>query len=193
MECLLHFITRIAGFANDYGVAITALATVMLTIVTRGLFVMARQQIVTSRAQLRAYVAVQSGQIHAVAGEAPRAQVTVKNYGQTPAYKFKIVGGIGLGQSFDKLPPPTGDPRGTAGVLAPAGVFQWFMVAPVVLSAEVHDHLVAGNLTLFVYGEVYYEDAFGVPRTLKYRMMFGGTVGTQSNQLASCAEGNEAD
>jgi hypothetical protein len=193
MECLLRFAARIAGLANDYGVAITALATVMLTIVTRGLFVVARQQIVTTRAQLRAYVTVESGQIHAVAGEAPKAQVTVKNYGQTPAYKFRLVGGMGMAQSFDALPPPTGDPRGTQGVLAPTGVFQWFMVAPMVLSTEAYDQLSAGNLTLFVYGEVNYEDAFGNPRTLKFRAMFGGPAGVQSNQLASCAEGNEAD
>jgi hypothetical protein len=193
MECLLRFAARPAAFANDYGVAITALATVMLTIVTRGLFVVARQQIVTSRAQLRAYVAVQSGQIEAVPGKAPKAQVTVKNYGLTPAYKFRIVGAMGIAPSFETLPPPTGDPRGTLGVLAPSGIFQWYMVAPKVLSDEAYAHLAAGNLTLFVYGEVHYEDAFGVSRVLKYRTMFGGPAGIQSNQLASCADGNEAD
>jgi hypothetical protein len=78
-------------------------------------------------------------------------------------------------------------------VLAPSGTFQWFMVAPNALTAETYELLTRGQLTLFVYGEARYEDAFGKPRTLKYRTMFGGPAGTRSNQLASCAEGNEAD
>jgi hypothetical protein len=189
----MYVLTRIAAFANEYGVAITALATLLLTFVTAGLVWMARRQITTSRAQLRAYVAVESGQIRAVAGERPKAQMTVRNYGQTPAYKFRLVGGMGMAESFETLPPPTGDPHGTLGVLAPAGTFQWNMVAPVVLLAEAYDRLAAGQVTLFVYGRVNYEDAFGNPRTLKYRTMFGGPAGIQNNQLASCAEGNQAD
>ena len=193
MGCFVETLVRLGAFANEYGAAITAVATVLLAIVTGGLVWMARRQITTTRAQLRAYVAVESGQIRAVAGEPPKAQKTVRNYGQTPAYKFRLVGGLGMAESFEALPPPTGDPRGTLGVLAPAGVFQWNMVAPVVLSAEAYGRLSAGQVTLFVYGEVYYEDAFGNRRTLKYRTMFGGPAGVQSNQLASCQEGNEAD
>jgi hypothetical protein len=193
MGCFVQTLARFLAFANEYGAAVTALATLLLAFVTAGLVWMARRQIVTSRAQLRAYLAVESGQILALAGAQPRAQITVRNYGQTPAYKFRLVGGMGMAQSFETLPSPTGDPHGTLGVLAPSGTFQWFMVAPGILSAEAYAELAAGRSTLFVYGEAHYEDAFGCPRFLKYRTMFGGAVGVQSNQLASCQEGNEAN
>jgi hypothetical protein len=93
-------LTQIGAFANEYGVATTALATLLLTFVTAGLVLMARRQIITSRAQLRAYVAIESGQIHALAGDQPRAQMTLKNYGQTPAYKFRLVGAMGMAPSL---------------------------------------------------------------------------------------------
>lgn len=185
---------RLGAFANEYGVAITALATILLTFVTAGLVWMGYRQIATSRAQLRAYVFLESGEIiDAVAGGQPKAHIVVKNYGQTPAYKFRLVGGMGVAESFATLPPPTGDPHGTLGVLAPTGTFHWFMAAPGVLSNDLYAELADGRKTLYVYGEVHFRDAFGNPRTRKYRTMFGGVAGIQSNHLASCQEGNEAD
>jgi len=185
---------RIVAFVNDYGAAITALATILLTFVTAGLVLMGYRQIATSRAQLRAYLSVESGEIRdLVTGAQPVAHIVVKNYGQTPAYKFRLVGGMGVAESFEALPPPAGDPRGTMGVLAPTGTFHWFMAAPGVMSNDDHTVLISRRKILFVYGEVHYEDAFGNPRYMKYRTMVGGVAGLQSNQLASCPEGNEAD
>jgi hypothetical protein len=193
MECLLGIFTPIVDFINENGEGITAVATLLLTFVTAGLVWTARQQFVTSRAQLRAYVSVEAGQISAVPGAVPRAQVNIKNYGQTPAYKFRLVGAMAGGPSFEGLPPPTGDPRAILGVLAPSATFQWFMNAPGVLTQEDYTKLASGLVTLFVYGEVTYEDAFGKPHYLRYRTMFGGAAGVGSNQLASCWEGNESD
>lgn len=193
MDCLVGFFAPLMAFAKANAEAITAFATLLLTLVTAGLVWTARLQILTSRAQLRAYVSVESGQISVYVGTAPRAQVNIKNYGQTPAYKFRLIGAMAAGQTFETLPPPTGDPRGTLGVLAPSGTFQWFMDAPGILTQQDFDQLASGLVTLFVYGEVHYEDAFGKPHRLKYRTMFGGVAGVSSNQLASCQEGNESD
>jgi hypothetical protein len=193
MDCLLGFFAPIVAFINENGVGITAIATLLLTFVTAGLVWTARLQILTSRAQLRAYVYVESAQISLVAGAAPKTQVNIKNYGQTPAYKFRLLAGIAGGQSFETLPPATGDSRGILGVLAPSGTFQWFMEAPGILTQPDFDLLATGAATLFVYGEVTYEDAFGKPHRLKFRTMVGGVAGVGSKQLASCPEGNESD
>jgi hypothetical protein len=195
MDCLVGFFAQIAAFAKANGEAITAIATLLLTFVTAGLVVMARRQIVTSRAQLRAYVAVESGQIFALANQRLRALVIVKNYGQTPAYKFRMIAGLGMAPSFAELPPPGSvPPQSILGVLAPSGVFQWVWSPPHVVNAQTFTEILEERLRLFVYGDVHYEDAFGNPRTMKFRTMLGGaTIAPNIYQLASCPEGNDAD
>jgi len=47
-------------FANENNGAITALATVLLTFVTAGLVWVGYRQIITTRAQLRAYIAIEN-------------------------------------------------------------------------------------------------------------------------------------
>jgi hypothetical protein len=180
--------------SHDDADAITALATVLLVFVTGGLVWMAYRQIVTSRAQLRAYVGVVTADIHGVVVNGiPKAHIAFRNYGKTPAYKFKILAAMGMAPSFDTLPPPTGDPHGILGVLAPTADFHWFMDAPQQLNAQAFGFLTSGQLTLFVYGQVQYQDAFGNPRFMKFRTVVGGAAGVQSAQLASCPEGNEAN
>ncbi len=83
------------GFANENGNAITALATVLLTIVTGGFVWLGYLQFVTTRSQLRAYLSVIIGS----AIEQDRSKglkfegnPTLQNHGQTPAYRVRYVG-----------------------------------------------------------------------------------------------------
>jgi hypothetical protein len=88
------------GFANDNGTAITALATVLLTIVTSGLVLIGYRQIKTTRAELRAYIFVEFSGIQdgatlpnapiPVAAGCPNSHVVIKNSGQTPLTMFII-------------------------------------------------------------------------------------------------------
>jgi hypothetical protein len=91
-------------FADTNNGAITAVFTVLLTMVTGGLVWIGHQQIATSRAQLRAYVLVSRSVVTNVADGTgiPEAQVTIKNFGQTPAYNVINVGGFAI----DRYPPP---------------------------------------------------------------------------------------
>jgi len=72
--------------ANENNGTITAVATLLLTFVTGGLVWIGYRQITTSRAQLRAYVFVGEVKIIDPDGTEPQAQITLSNFGQTPAY-----------------------------------------------------------------------------------------------------------
>jgi hypothetical protein len=187
-------LARLSDFANEYGIAITALATVLLTLVTTGLVWMAYRQIVTSRAQLRAYVSVESSSISLTVGSQPVAGVTLKNYGNTPAYEFTINSGLGMAESFDKLqPPPPEQKAEPLGVLSPGATAVLVRTADVLIHPDHLAMLADGRSAIFVYGEVTYVDAFKKRRVLKYRLMTGGNVGFRGNALVSCEKGNDAD
>jgi hypothetical protein len=177
---------------NDDGEGITGVATLLLVLVTGGLVWLARQQNRTTRAQLRAYVMVEAAEIGGIkAGCVVTAAVSVKNFGQTPAYKFHMTLGMGTAPTFPELGPRSESPHGTLGVLAPGGQFQSRAQSPAALSVGLYDSLVKGDQSLFVYGEINYDDAFGKRRTTLFRTMIGGSFGL-GPQLVSCSEGNEA-
>lgn len=73
-------------FANLHNALITAIATILLAVITFGLILSGIDQQKTARAQLRAYVMVHSVAITGISnGDKPDAHLTIKNYGQTPA------------------------------------------------------------------------------------------------------------
>ncbi len=47
-------------------------------------------------------------------------------------------------------------------------------------------------VTIYVYGEVRYVDAFGKERLTTYRLMHGGPDRANPGALSTCAEGNDA-
>jgi hypothetical protein len=144
--------------------------------------------------QLRAYVFVDSAEINYLEiGGTPEGKLTVRNFGQTPAYGLNVMGGIAVGPSFDALPPGVGPAEKTVASLAP-GAFTWqFHKAPTgwMLTQEHMTALQNGDLTLWVYGEMRYKDAFECDRITRYRFQTGGTSGMRGNRLAASQEGNE--
>jgi len=88
---------RAIKLLDDHNGAITAVFTALLTFVTDGLVWTGYVQIRTTRAQLRAYVLTSRTVVANVAQGVPEAQVTIKNFGQTPAYHVTTVNGFYVG------------------------------------------------------------------------------------------------
>jgi hypothetical protein len=148
----------------------------------------------TAERQLRAYVSVDTAQITGInSGDNPVADLVVKNFGQTPAYDLTEMGGIAMGVSFNTIPPPTGSHRMSRASLSAGAVTREFHPGPRPLTPEAIAALLAGTMTLWVYGEIHYRDAFKIERFTKYRFMIGGAVGIHGTNLAICEEGNEAN
>ena len=160
------------------------------------------RQLMTSRAQLRAYVVVSSAGIVSADDDketAPVAVVTIKNSGQTPAHDVVNVSGIAI----DPFPPPptlsltitdhdfaaVGRSRETLG---PDNTSVSRVSAGRQLMDEEKKGIIEGAHAIYVYGEVRYKDVFGKRRWTRYRLMMGGPVGIRGGQLAGCEEGNEA-
>jgi uncharacterized protein (UPF0333 family) len=151
-----------------------------------------RQSREMAEKELRAYVSVDSAQITGVeSGHPPVATLVFKNSGLTPAYDLTGMGGIGMEAAFDSLPPAVGSPRQSKSSLPPGTPTKWFHLAPRPLIPEETAALRDGTMTLWVYGEIRYRDAFGIDRFTRYRFQIGGGVGIQGVNLAVCEEGNE--
>jgi hypothetical protein len=191
-DCLGAFVRK-----ND--AAITAVATILLTFVTAGLVWIGIGQTNTSRAQLRAYVFVESAQVvNVIEGNgSPESHVVIKNYGQTPAYELVSVSGIAM----DEYPPPptlnltvTEREFGTDGeTMGPSDTS--FSIIPsnaAPVPPDIRAAIISGNWVVYVYGEIRYKDVFGRRQWTKYRMMMGGPAGVRGGQLIACDQGNKA-
>jgi len=155
----------------------------------------------TAQRQLRAYVLVEGVHVkNAVSGEGQMlAQVTIKNFGQTPASEIVTVTGFAFGGwplSRDlTLTIPESEftkPNRSRSVLGPTQTEHATTLVRAPTSDE-RQALITGQLAIVIYGEIRYLDAFKRQQTTKYRFMMGGPVGTTTaGHLAACEEGNEA-
>lgn len=100
------------------------------------------------------------------------------------------MGGIAMGGSFGTLPPPTGSHRMSMATLSADTVTEQLHPAPQPLTPHVMAALLAGTMTLWVYGEIHYRDTFNVARFTRYRFEVGSTVGIRGNRMAISEEGN---
>ena len=141
--------------------------------------------------QLRAYISVVPMITKPETGKTPVANVIIKNYGQTPAYKFTQVVGIGLGISFDTLRPPDNYPRLSKATLTPTDTLGIQTSGAWAFSDKEISELNSGTKTIWVHGEINYEDTFGIKRFKKYRYFIGGGAGMRLDMMFVCEEGNE--
>jgi len=131
----------------------------------------------TSVKQLRAYVLVSSALLKFPAPNAPEIQVHFRNFGQTPA--LKVRGWIHTW--IEKYPLNVTLPNAPPGFRKGMEDLGAGRVTIFTKSHPVHPCAVsqlgtpAG--TIYVYGEISYEDVFGKTRHTKYRLMYGGTEG----------------
>lgn len=132
----------------------------------------------------------------------PEVQVTLKNFGQTPAYNVRgwIHTWIASYPLTEELPLPEAGFPASNELLGPGAKRVW--VNAVKTSPQIPPSDIGTPIdTLYVYGEVRYCDAFGTQHYTKYRLIFGGNAngrrireGTAVQGLLQAdASGNESD
>lgn len=147
----------------------------------------------TARRDLRAYVAVSKSSIeHMDENGHPRANLTIKNFGKTPAYRFAVSANINFVPPGDEPREPK-EPIGVVGHLAPGGEFEVVVEADWLLNTAWRYQVMNKTAAVFVYGLIRYIDTFGKPRFTRFRVMTDGGRSVPVGCLVSCATGNETD
>jgi hypothetical protein len=144
----------------------------------------------TARRQLRAYVAVKDMFVkNVVPDESPLAELPIKNFGQTPAYRFSVSMSVSFGPTFGDVH-PTQDQNVVLGHLAPSAVHFAKEGAPFTLSKAQYFQWETGTGTIFVHGIIRYVDTFDQPHYTCFRLK----TPPGEQRLVSCGfEGNETD
>jgi hypothetical protein len=149
----------------------------------------------TAERQLRAYCLVAKAEITNIElGKQPKAIITIKNSGQTPAKNFWQIAVMG----YDAFPTEKlGNPdfrkaKKVEHPLPPQGYFTIEIPLSEPIRVQQHiDDLVSGGAAIYVVGEVRYKDAFGKKRITKYKVFAGGAIGLRSSGMAPYHEGND--
>jgi len=148
----------------------------------------------TAKRQLRAYVFISGAHLENIGvGQIPYAKLTIKNFGQTPAYKTTQCAMVGVGKfpleshpstnESEPLPERPLPPQDEIPLQSPK------YKKP--LNAEMLDELSKGMLAIYVAGEIRYLDVFKKKRRTRYLLYSGGSIGL-SGKLAVYKEGNDA-
>ena len=185
-EVWQHIITAaqwLGWFIHEYREEIIAVFTVILAVATWRLWIATRNLVRgterTAQSQLRAYVSVESGGVqHGIVDGQPGFQVHVvlKNYGVTPAYRFRTwinapvildtgaVPFIGPTVPLEDRPPS---------ILGPGSLahMHWNAVFPMLAVQDIR----SGTKAIFVWGGADYIDAFGHPRHFMFRCAMSGS------------------
>lgn len=130
--------------------------------------------------QLRAYLGVSKVLLSFERPGLPEGLIEIENFGITPAYKVRQMIGIALGRyPAAELPEPANkSASGSVSVIHPHVKH----VSRVTLKKTLPPNVILGTAdpTVYVFGEVLYEDAFGQERRTAYRFFYGGTEGAQN-------------
>jgi hypothetical protein len=168
----------IVEFLEAYNGAITGIATVFLAIITVGLVIVAKDQSKTTRAQLRAYVMVETAITLGFVGPQPKAQVTLKNFGQTPAHDLTIWTSVEV--AADPLHEKPAAPAGradTRGPLAPGSTVQTLDSPSRIITAQEIADVQNGRAGFYVFGRARYYDVFGRSHITDFCSIYGGRDG----------------
>lgn len=140
------------------------------------------QGLITTRAQLRAYVFVNDAFIKNLDGPGPAiVHVYLKNYGQTPAFDVTVAGAVKLATfpSAEFSRNPNGDQRVLTTTIPPNGDMAHGVDLPTTITPEIKAALIAGQLAIYAFGDISYLDAFKRRHRSSFRYMFGGDIGTR--------------
>lgn len=178
----------------EYGVfafvVVTAMATATAAWYTRRQWETSTDN---ARRQLRAYVFPdQANLIWQGTAKPTTAEITIKNSGQTPAYRvstatmtgvreYPLRGALSVPSVTSK---PTVIPPGSSATLSDT------MVQP--LTADQLKAIQNGTQAVYAFGEIAYADAFGECRITRYRFYYygGGTGNGSRVGLTYLGEGN---
>jgi hypothetical protein len=151
----------------------------------------------TAERQLRAYVfPVHVRMENFGPGLAPTAKITVRNTGQTPAYKLQVVTGILLMKLpyTGKFPTLTHGKKSSKSALGPGMETNPKPQRSTSLTDAEHSSILSEKTALYVVGRIDYLDAFGEPRFTRLRLEFGKTNALRGDgSLSICPDGNESD
>jgi hypothetical protein len=156
----------------------------------------------TSERQLRAYIGVSKVHLNVTRPEMPVGMVELQNFGQTPAYKVRQW--VGIAPQPHPLLAPLGKPDNvlkSVSVMPPTVKHSSIVNLKKPFPANVVPHIGTLAWTIYVHGEVVYEDAFGTERHVSYRFIYGGPEGVKhvidGDQILGTmnpdTEGNESD
>jgi hypothetical protein len=184
-----------SGRAVAIATGVLALVTASLAYFTLRLWRSTSQLVsgaeITAKRELRAYVApilmsVRSGMM----GLQPVVVITIKNFGQTPAYRLSVDAFVAFAQTFADVP-ALEEQHVVRGHLAPGAAHEAKVVGPFIIDEQLWAQLTADppTRTLFVHGIIRYVDAFKQAHWTSFRQQAArGLV-----DLTSCGEGNDTD
>jgi hypothetical protein len=157
-------------------------ATVLLFVATLGLWLatvrLVRSAEKTAERQLRAYVGITEATVSNFGiGKNLKVSMTIKNSGQTPAYRVAKHYSIMGGEYPRKDPLPRIDVRGHFSTLGPGEIHILEFAMQVPLPGSACAQITNGDAAIYVWGRVMYEDAFGYNRETHFAYIFGGEFG----------------
>jgi hypothetical protein len=162
--------------------------------------------------QLRAYVSTNVISMKLDASNKPDVFVTMKNFGQTPAYIYSHWACLAVrdftmenyrtGEPTPALPPNPIPTLPGKSMIGPGDVRHKWLVAfcdepskldnrP--LTNDERAALRLGTKVIYLYGEAAYTDAFGVPRYSRYRVFSNDSIGLAEGKTVDAQKGNEAN
>lgn len=171
---------------------ILAAGTIALALITRSQVLLSAK---IGKTQLRGYVHVAAAKIDITDKSVPVAHVTIKNFGNTPAYSVKHLAGMTIGDyplTRELAEPPAHLP-GSSSTIGPGSHTRLEIVRTPPIPAALQSHLGTLTGTVYVYGVITYKDVFRDPHTTKYRMIWGGPEPSKDGTMSHDAEGDYAD
>lgn len=201
-ECTTYHIAlaafwQIIKATNDYSGAITGIATILLVYVTYRLVYVAHEQSTTTRAQLRAYVFVNGQKDIPPVFDSERGIIiwfVARNSGQTPAYKVRqwLTTDL-LPNALDApVPHPSAIANTATAALGPNSELPLRAFHPVPTDEQII-RLRNGSLTICIWGELTYEDAFGQPHYSKFSYEIPIEKDDRVPGVRLARQGNEAN
>ena len=175
----------IAGFA-----VILALSTIFLWLATRDLVAGAQS---AARMQLRAYLGPSEIFVTGVAaGERPVVESTIRNFGQSPAYRVSYWAETKVLDPridrFERVPSDAGDRTVNPG--RDGFMIKSRLADP--LTEEQMSKIRLGTASIYFYGVISYRDAFGRRRKTQFRFQHGGARLAGTEDLSISPKGNRA-
>jgi hypothetical protein len=145
----------------------------------------------TAKRQLRAYVALRDATIalsQPPDEPAVASLVNVVNSGTTPAFNISAQTGLFIGPDESELPPipPVERVKLTLGKDTPYTFANRLLPSPEMMAA-----VREGRLNVYAFGRIEYDDAFGAPHFLEFRMVYDPTRGIGA--MIPSLTGNDAD
>jgi len=150
----------------------------------------------TAKRQLRAYVFPINTILTRVAiDQIPEFHVTIKNSGQTPAYRVMHDARVVYGPyplDPTQMPLLFGEIERLSKVNLGPGISLNKYAYGITVTAEIWNELQDHKTAYYAYGEIRFDDAFGEHRWIKYLVMVGGQLGIRADGfMGNCSDGNE--